>query len=135
MPAKPPSEDVNYQRSESYRNEYANNTFLEHSAWDLKFNFGQLDQSIGPNVVVQHTGITMPWLQVKVLLYFLQIHLATYETLNGRIKVPGGVINPVSSPDKEMAQDYPSSVDIYKVMNKIYEDFMAANPEAAKKSR
>ncbi len=140
MPLKPTSEtqeastprEIDYRKSDSYRNEYANNTFLEHSAWDLKFNFGQLDQSIGPTAVIQHTGISMPWNQVKILVYFLQIHLATYETLNGRIKIPRDVITPLPMPDKETIKNYPNSMDIYKAMNKIYEEFMAANPEAKK---
>jgi hypothetical protein len=123
---------IDYRKTENFRNEYANNIFLEPTAWELKFNFGQTDQSLGLNVITQHTGIAIAWNQVKVLAYFLQIHLAAYETVNGRIKIPKNVINPATPPDKETVTKEPQTVELYKAMIKVYDEFMAANPEAKK---
>ena len=71
--------------------EYANNVHFEPSAWDLKIIFGQLDQSSGKPDVDWHTAVTLPWPQVKLLAYYLQVALFSYETENGKINIPPGV--------------------------------------------
>jgi hypothetical protein len=121
---------IDYRKSEAFKNEYANNVFMESTAWDLKFNFGQVDQSLGSNVVVQHTGITMPWPQVKVLLYFMQANIAIHELNNGHIEVPKNIIPSLPVPDKEMAKQFPESLDIYAALSKVRDNFIADNPEA-----
>ncbi|MGB9203418.1 MAG: hypothetical protein WCB94_05515 [Terriglobales bacterium] len=131
---QPPS-GIEFRRSEGFRNEYANNTFLESTAWDLKVIFGQADLAISPNTVVQHTGITLSWPQVKILLYFLQIHLTVHEVDYGRLTIPKGVIVDVPVPDKETLKQYPNAMQIYKEMCKVHDDFLAANPEAAPAKR
>ena len=134
-PSKPALETqasgIDYRRNEAYKNEYANNVFMESTAWDLKFTFGQVDQSAGPNVVVQHTGITLPWPQAKVLLYFLQANIAIQELNNGHIAVPQNVIPDIPLPDKEMTKQFPNSLDIHAALSRLRDDFIAANPEAA----
>jgi hypothetical protein len=136
-PTKPASEEptasspIDYRKGPTYRNEYANNAFLEPSTWDLKINFGQLDQSIAPNVVIQHTGITLPWNQVKVLSYFLQLHLLSYEQQNGRVTMGKNIIKPVPPPDKATAPNFAKAMGAYKAFKKLYDEFLAANPEAA----
>ncbi len=124
------SEPIDYRKTATFRNEYANNAFLEPSVWDLKINFGQLEQSIGPNVVVQHTGISMPWNQVKVFSYFLRLHVLAYEQENGRIRMAKNIIRPVPIPDKKTAKNFSKAMERHKIIMQLYEDFMAANPEA-----
>ncbi len=127
--APPPA--VDQRRSEAFKTEYANNVMLEYSAWDLKLIFGQTDQSIGQNSVIQHTGISVPWPQVKVLLYYLQIHLSVHEIEFGRILVPKGVIAEVPPPTEQAAKDFPATVQIFEKLSELRGEFLAANPEAA----
>ncbi len=75
--------------------DYANNTYIETSVWDLKIIFGQINQFGKPTIEVDwHTAITMPWAQAKLLNYFLGLHIASYELQNGKIKIPPAVTPP-----------------------------------------
>jgi hypothetical protein len=111
------SEGVVRQKADNFLSRYANYSYLETSLWDLKIQFGQVDPSLG-NTVPIDTAVTLPWPQAKVLAYFLSVHLAAYEALNGRIKIPLGII-----PQADESQAF----------RKLYEEFIAANPEAAPK--
>ncbi len=71
----------------------ANNIWHEVSAWDLKLIFGQLDQARTPNVVTQHTAMALSWLQVKLLIYYLQIDLAVYEAQYGKVAIPAAILH------------------------------------------
>jgi hypothetical protein len=44
------------------------------------------------NTVPINTAVTLPWPQAKVLACFLMVHLEGYEAVNGRIKIPTGII-------------------------------------------
>ncbi len=120
---------INYQKSDSFRTGYANNTYLENTAWDLKLLFGEVDQSKGDNVVVQHTAITIPWPQAKVLLYFLSMHVMFRELELGRITIPPDVINEPMPPEESLAKKFPNSMKLYEATKKLYDDFMARNPD------
>jgi hypothetical protein len=130
MPAPTP---IDYRRDEEQFIEgYANNVFLEPSAWDLRLIFGQIQPAKGPNVVVQHTAITLPWSQVKVLSYLLQFHLTLAEELvNGKIAVPKGVITPPVRPPEEVEKQFPNARKLFEAVRKLYDDFVTANPEAS----
>jgi hypothetical protein len=125
------SQAIEYKRTDTFRNEYADNVFLESTAWDLKMVFGQIDLSLGPNAVVQHTGITLPWPQVKVLQYFLQVHLTAHEMQYGHLMVPPGIVQQFPPPTKEQIKDYPNALLLHKALVKLREEFLADNPEAA----
>jgi hypothetical protein len=114
-PALVPAAEIVRKKTDDFTARYANYSHLESSLWDVKIYFGQTDQAAGQNVVPVNAAITLPWPQIKVLSYFLQIHLAGYELENGRIKIPAGIIPPT---------DVPAFLD-------IYEKFIAINPEAA----
>ena len=88
-PQRPPGSGI--YRDEAYDSLYANNIQFEPSLWDLKLIFGQLDQSDGTKVA-QHTAITIPWMQAKLLAYFLEVNLAVHETDYGYIRLPPTVI-------------------------------------------
>ena len=77
-----------------YEDVYANNTSVELSSWDLKILFGQIDQYTGKTFVNWHTAVTMPWMQAKILAYFLRAHVTWHETQNGFMKVPSSLIPP-----------------------------------------
>jgi hypothetical protein len=93
---KPTGQPIDYRTADDFVVRYANNTYFEPSLWDLKLIFGQSDQKAGMNVINQHTSITLPWSQVKVVLYFLTSQLAAFEALNGRIQIHTGIIPPVA---------------------------------------
>jgi len=93
LPTNPQS-GLQFERDEDFASLYANHVWYEMSTWDLRLLFGQLDQGKGPNVVTQHTAITLSWQQVKIMSYFLQVNLAMYEAQNGRIQIPASVLPP-----------------------------------------
>jgi hypothetical protein len=132
MDTQEPSTPLNTSRSEDFANKYANHVQFELSAWDLKLIFGQQEQFLGPNAVLQHTAVVLPWPQIKIMAYLLQVNLAVHEQLNGRVHVPGGII-----PDPERiiagaAQFRDSDSEaIKRLMIERYEAFVKENPEAA----
>jgi len=109
-----PSPEIVRQRTPDFANRYANYSHLQGSLWDLRMAFGQAEGD--PKLVPIHTNITMPWPQAKVLAYFLQLHVAGYESDNGRIKIPAGIIPRVSEKS---------------LFHNLYQQFIADNPEAA----
>lgn len=126
----PETKGIPYKKSEDFAERYANNVLLESSLWDLRLIFGKLDQQVPGNVVVQSSAITLPWAQVKVLHYFLGIHLSSQEIHNGRVQIPSGIIPPI--PDK-MIPDLESDAkgqETHDAFKAAYDDFIAANPEA-----
>src|SRR5580704_9847036 len=88
----PTGQSIEHRTTDDFVARYANNTYFEASLFDLKLIFGQSDQKAGPNVVNQHTSITLPWPQVKIALYFLNNQLAGYEAVHGRIVVEHGIV-------------------------------------------
>ena len=84
--------------SEDFISFYANNVMFESSVWDLKMIFGQLDQSESGNPIINIEGsLALPWLQAKIMSFFLQLQLAAYEHDRGTIQVPSNVLP--ASPD------------------------------------
>src|ERR1039458_6259205 len=100
---------IEYKRlpDDKFFEEYANNVFLEPTVWDLKLIFGNIDQAKGPNTVVQHSAIRLPWSQIKVGIYFLQFHLAVHEQLFGRVFVPKGIVNQPHPPTEDQEKNDP----------------------------
>jgi len=123
---------VDFRKTDDFATAYANSVFLEGSLWDLKLIFGQNDLQISPNTVIQHTAITIPWAQVKVLTYFLQAHLAGHEIVNGRVIIPSNLIPPVGGEvPKEFVKDNPKLPEIVAALKANYDAFIVANPEAS----
>ena len=100
----PPS-PLKFERDEDFASFYANHVWYESSVWDLKLIFGQLDQSKGPNVITQHTAIALSWIQVKIMIYFLQVNLAIYEVHNGKVSIPASVVPPPPELTPELQKD------------------------------
>lgn len=113
---KSPSKQIVRERTPDFIERYANYSHLTGSIWDLRLLFGQTDPSLEENVIPVHTSLTLPWAQVKVLSYFLQVHLAGYEADNGRVKIPAGIIPRITGDSPFLS---------------FYEKFIAENPEAA----
>jgi hypothetical protein len=102
----------------------------EASAWDLKLIFGQLDQARTPNVVTQHTAMALSWLQVKLLIYYLQLDLAVYESQYGKIVIPAAILPPPPGPLPPEMENDPVARASTERAREIYA-LWAARPEGA----
>jgi hypothetical protein len=109
-------------RAEGFKTVYANNFNFEPSVWDLKVKLGELEQKGGEFIVDWHSAVTIPWLQVRFLAYFLLLNVAWYEHQNGKITVPPNVApGPPQPPSVEQAND-PAALRWYETSKKLYAD-------------
>jgi hypothetical protein len=109
------------RRIEDFISRYANNVHFEVSVWDLKLLFSEFQQPPGePAFIQQHTGITIPWVQVKLMTLLLQLNIMAHESVNGKITVPANVLPPISPPGPEITDPQIRSV-LENVYNKFQE--------------
>ena len=121
------SSELTYYRTDDFFEAYANNVYYEVSAWDLKLIFGQLDQSGGEVKVEQHTAITVPWPQIKLLTYWLRGHVEAYELSNGKIQMPPAIIPDRLPPvTEELKKQDPNAEAIYALFNRLREELLAS---------
>lgn len=129
-PKEPQQTGIEFKRDQDFLNRYANNVQLDASTWDLKIVFGQTDPFLGSNVVVQHTAITLPWNYVKLLSYLLQANVAAREAEDGHIPVPPKII---PAPPAELPAEVVGRLKFpeegIKAVHKVWDEFVAANPE------
>lgn len=102
---------------------YANNSLIESSLWDLKIFFGQLEQHTGSARVDWHTAVTMPWLQAKLLSYYLRLGLAYHESQFGALKFPPSLVPP--KPDPPSTSDLAINAEV----KSLYESIIAVHAE------
>jgi hypothetical protein len=91
--AEPGIEDQKFARGDEFESLYANNVTLEATALDLKMVFGEID--LRRQLVEQHTAITIPWVQAKILSYYLGIFIAQHEAQSGKVTIPASVLPPL----------------------------------------
>jgi hypothetical protein len=120
-----PDDKPQFERDEDFTALYANHVWFELSAWDVNMIFGQLDQSKGPSVVRQHTGMAVSWLQAKVMHHFLEINLAVHEAEQGQIKIPRNVLPPPIQPVDPSSD--PAAVALNEKVREIRDRFIAEN--------
>jgi|ERR1019366_1011999 hypothetical protein len=127
-PAKLP---VDFRRDpEDFAVRYANNAAFESTIWDIKITFGQTDISLGPNVVIQHTAITIPWPYAKVLSYLLQSQIAAREAEDGHIPFPKNIlVPPLDKIPDETAATFKHPDEQVAAVQKVWKAFVADNPE------
>jgi hypothetical protein len=119
--------DLGYERTDDFRSAYANNTYFESSAWDLKIVFGQLDQPIGqPARIRQNIAITIPWTQAKLALYYLRLHVEANELLNGKVTIREDLLPPEPTPPTEEQENDPHVKQMYEFVRKLRADFVAS---------
>lgn len=110
--------------SPNFYRDYANNVFLEPSAWDMKLVFGTLEQRPVPMQVEQHGSVTLPWNQTKIFAYLLCVHLTAHEMANGPIYVQPSVIPPMPTPPTDEAKKAdPNTQAFYERMLWLREQF------------
>jgi hypothetical protein len=84
---------------------YANNVNFESNVWDLNVIFALLDQSPDTPPFKQLGSVHLPWMQAKIMAYFLCLNIAFHETSNGTITVPQSIAPP--DIDKFIAEKFP----------------------------
>jgi hypothetical protein len=110
-------------KQKSFRTAYANNTRFEWSVWDLKIFFGELEQHTGTSEVDWHTAITIPWMQAKILDYYLRLNIAYLEHYHGPLKVSPLVVPSLREPpSEEMATSDPGAMELWEAYKKIHEE-------------
>ncbi len=126
----PEQPKLDLRQEEDFTVAYANHIAAVQTGYDLKVTFGRIDPSVGRNVVLQNRAIVLPWPSVKTLIYLLQVQLAAYEEGDGHVPFPGGGITlPSRSLPAELAR-LPKAKRLHEKVLKIWDDFLAANPEA-----
>jgi hypothetical protein len=102
----------------------------------LKLTFGLLDQRgamrdpNAPPSVEQHTAINLSWPEVKLLIFWMQLHLAGFEADNGKVKIPSNALPPeIPANAHERIQD-PRARETARVgleaVRKLRADFIAS---------
>ena len=122
---------IDFRRDpEDFAARYSNNAYFESTIWDLKITFGQTDIALGPNVIIQHTAITLPWSYAKILWYLLHSQIVAHEAEYGHIPVPEKILNPpLETIPEEMAKNVKHPKEQVAAIQKIWKAFIAANPE------
>jgi hypothetical protein len=114
------------KRSDEFRSVYANNVRFEPTVYDFKLIFGQSDLSSGTEVTEQHTAVTIPWSLIKLVIYFLQVHLIFQEIHTGKITLPESQVPPrIPDPSAEQAND-PVFMSVLEKARKLRDDFIAS---------
>ena len=90
--AQPPKPTAS--RAQSFFELYANNVNFESSVWDLNVIFALLDQSPGAPPFKQLGSVHLPWMQAKIMAYYLFMNLAFHESSHGPISVPQSILPP-----------------------------------------
>ena len=128
MPEEEPSQsptERRIERDEEFASLYANNVLFETSVWDLKMIFGQLDLTRKPPTVEYHTAIAVPWLQAKIMSYYLQANLALYESEHGRLMIPPGVHPPPLEPMAEEHKSNPAALEARAFIEKLRKELIS----------
>ena len=113
------------RRPHDLNSEYANNTLFEASVWDLKVIFGELFRTRDGKAsdVDWHTAITMPWPQVKLFSYYLQVNLMMHESETGKIQIPER-LHPDSIAPTESEKDDPEAMARIKALQELRAKFV-----------
>ncbi len=124
---KPVVPPTSLEFAEEFYEAYANSIYYEASSWDLKLIFGQLDQSGGRIRVVQHSAITVPWTQAKLMVYWLKGQIEAHELANGKIHMPPSIIPPPLPPfTEEMKKSDPNAEAVYNIFNRLRDEFISS---------
>jgi hypothetical protein len=122
-----PSATISFERTSDFINTYANSVMFESSAWDLRLLFGQLDQVSGAGIIKQHLGVTIPWPQAKLMLFWLRLQVEAAEMgVNARIPIRKDLL-PQEAPEltPEQEQD-PANRAVRELYIKLREEFLAS---------
>lgn len=130
---QPEQPKLDLRQQEDFTVAYANHIAVIQTGYDLKITFGRIDPTVGPQVILQDRAIVLPWPAVKTLIYLLQVQLTAYEGSNGHVPYPeGGITEPSRLLSPELAK-LPKAKEVHARVLKLWDDFIAANPEVLPK--
>lgn len=113
------------RRGQDYESLYANHVAFQPSEWDLKLTFGELDKDKDDfDFVAQHTAIAVPWLQAKIMNYFLTLQLGVFEMTHGKIPIPPSVLPQV--PDSAPSDADAHSRQVIEYIKKVRDEFFGS---------
>jgi hypothetical protein len=88
MTPNQPGPRITLNKSDDYREGYANSVQVRVNLWDFFLSFGVLDQSAPDNVQIQNfQGIYLSPQQAKALANVLNQNLQQYENAFGEIRL------------------------------------------------
>ena len=126
-PDKPAIPTATFEFANEVYEAYANSIIYEASSWDLKLIFGQLDQSEGKVRIVQHSAITVPWTQAKLMVYWLRGQIEAHELANGKIHIPPPIIpQPLPPLTEEIKKSDPNAEAVYAIFNRLRDEFISS---------
>ena len=114
--------NVRLDRQNKFETVYANNFNFEPSIWDLKVILGQLEQHTGEAIVDWHTAVTIPWIQVKLVAYYLRLQATWYEAANGRINIPAFAMPKPPEPPAGGTENGLVAIAWHEAAKKIYSE-------------
>jgi len=124
---EPDKSSATFEFADEFYEAYANSILYESSSWDLKLIFGQLDQTEGAVKVVQHSAITLPRTQVKLMVYWLRGQIEAHELMNGKIHIPPPVIPPPPPPlTEEIKKSDQNAEAVYAIFHRLHKEFIAS---------
>jgi len=103
---------------------YANSVYFQPSEWDLKLIFGELDTKDGLTFVEQHTSIAVPWLQARIMHYYLTLQLEVFEVYHGKIKLPASLVPPEPIYPTDADSD-PQALAVYERVKQLRDQLIS----------
>ncbi len=118
------------RNSEIFFSLYANNVQVESNLFDLKLVFGVLDlRNATKPSVDQISGVNLSWPEVKLLLYFMKLHLALHELENGKVKIPTSALPPEIPSVLPPQFNNPTGRAAFELMRRLRAEFIATLSE------
>ena len=94
QPSRPNEPTINLQKSESYREGYANSVQVRMSVWDFSLTFGTMSQESAEEVNINNfQGVYLSPQQAKALWNVLGHNLAQYEQTFGALALEPQIQN------------------------------------------
>ena len=83
-----PQPRIQLEKSQDYREHYANSVQIRVTRWDFFIRFGMVNQTAADQVaILNFQGVYVSPQQAKALLNVLQQNVSQYETAFGEIKL------------------------------------------------
>jgi len=122
---------ITFKRDETtFWKGYANSVIVESNSFDMKLIFGLYDHRDATNPIVeQFSSISIPWAEVKLLMFWMQVHLAGYERENGKVRVPAGAFPPELPATPPPLFNNPKGREGLEAIRKMRAEFLASLSE------
>jgi Protein of unknown function (DUF3467) len=115
---------------EEFFSTYANSVIVESNVFDMKLIFGLLDQRDPLHAIInQFLSVNISWVEVKLLLYWMQVHLASHELENGKVRVPPKAFPTEIPAEPPPPFDSPLGREAFEVLRKMRAEFVAKESE------